>query len=100
MATRQRKGSASGQILLRVTLSYPLHGGSYAGSRSPRLDDRGFWINVADIVRFLGIRSKAFTHLPGDTPATAPTFQENVEPRQPPARRFHRLGQLCPKSQF
>jgi hypothetical protein len=96
MATRQRKGSASGQKLFKVSLWQPMHDGSCTGALSPRLGDRDSCIILVDMLRFLKIQSKAFNHLSDDTPATAPTFQENLKPRHVSARRFHCRSQPSP----
>jgi hypothetical protein len=83
---------ASGQKLLKVTRSQPLHSRSCAGDRSPRLGDSGICLNGADMLGFLEIWSKMLKHLAGDTRATAPTFQENMEARQATVRRFRCLS--------
>jgi hypothetical protein len=45
------------------------------------VDDPGFWINVADMVRSLEIRSILLSHLPGDTEPGTVTFQEKMSGR-------------------
>ncbi len=52
-ATKLKKGTASGQKLLIVTLSWMSDRKTGSGRRWPGVDDEGFGIKTTDMVKFL-----------------------------------------------